>query len=181
MAKAKQLRFPREQIGRWTDEVQRVAAASPVLEIDLSAMAALDLDELGAWRRLAAGLEERGVVLRYRGDPAAALLLRLVAGQRLLGDLQLMLADGEVVLAPGPGLDLERDADGAASGIARHLRGVRVVVDLERVGQVGSNLINWLLQLRQELGVERLPLRGGSTRALAPLRQMGLDHILDLG
>ena len=180
MSRPAVLHLPESGIASWSEEVLRAAAGVPAVEIDVGAMGSLGLDELRAWRSLAERLGERGVPLRYRGDEAAVLLLRLAAGQRLAGDLQLELGRDEVTLFPGERMDFDRLDQDAASGIGRHLKAVPVVVDLERVGQVGSALINWLLQLRQHLGVERLELRNGSSRALAPLRQMGLDHVLRL-
>lgn len=181
MARPKPLRVPSSGLRAWCDRIASEAVPGSALEIRTGDLDSPDYGELQAWRDLTAELARREIAIGYRGDPTAELLLRLVAGERRLGDLRLDLIDGEAVLAPSEGFDLDHAEAVDASAIGRHLRAVPLVVDLERVRQVHSALINWLLQLRHHLEVDRLPLRGGTSRTLVPLRQMGLEHVLQLG
>ena len=53
-----------------------------------------------------------------------------------------------------------------------------VQVDMRASGHLSSHMINWLLEVRQGLQLEQLPIYGLNDRNTAVLRQMRLDYCL---
>ncbi|GDY13620.1 hypothetical protein LBMAG53_24980 [Planctomycetota bacterium] len=63
----------------------------------------------------------------------------------------------------------------------RAIDGATLIADLSGMPHVNSVVVAWLLRLAQEHAPSRLSVRGASPTAETQLRQLRLDHLVDIG
>lgn len=190
MGEARQHASLAEVTGDWaawagTQLAEAQASGATIIALDATGCPRLSWDGLTALVELAQGIAHTDITIEMTGaEDSLAVLFELtgVMPQRMTAGWPLRVhrdADETIRLVLSSGAsDIDLLASERYSDWLGRIEVKAVAVDIDVIEQVNSMLINWLLHVKQQAGVNEVILLNVRNRVATLLKQMRLDHLL---